>query len=250
MKILIAVALLLILSVASYAGTRNPSVPDSKHIEYGKDFNCVLNIAGVCNDNTLFSASSVAIKPRWIVTAAHVLKDAKHCGIHTDDGVIIVQRMFTHKTYDKIFGDGDIALCYLEADLDVKFFPQLYETKDEVGKICSIAGYGLYGTFLTGATGSDCNRRAGSNIIDKTYRDLLICSPSRGGTDRITSLEFLIGSGDSGGGLFIDGKLAGINSCVMASHRSPMSKYDEEAGHTRISTFVPWILETIKSVEE
>jgi secreted trypsin-like serine protease len=54
-------------------------------------------------------------------------------------------------------------------------------------------------------------------------------------------LEFLIASGDSGGGLFIDNKLAGIHSCVMTVGKNPQSKYGEESGHTRISNFIEWI---------
>jgi hypothetical protein len=61
-----------------------------------------------------------------------------------------------------------------------------------------------------------------------------------------TSLEFLIASGDSGGGLFIDGKLAGINSCIMAVNGSPKSDYRTESGHTRISINLDWILENTK----
>ena len=70
---------------------------------------------------------------------------------------------------------------------------------------------------------------------------MLLCSPSRYGAKDHTVLEYMIGSGDSGGGLFIEGKLAGINSCVMAVERSPMSKYGEESGHTRVSKFIDWI---------
>jgi hypothetical protein len=61
-----------------------------------------------------------------------------------------------------------------------------------------------------------------------------------------TELEFLIASGDSGGGLFIDNKLAGINSCVMAVDKKPDSTYNDESGHTRISKFIGWIKENIE----
>jgi hypothetical protein len=73
--------------------------------------------------------------------------------------------------------------------------------------------------------------------------DMLICSPSYPQDSNRTSLEFFIASGDSGGGLFIDSRLAGINSCVMAIDRSPKSKYNEQSGHTRIQKFISWIEE-------
>ena len=72
---------------------------------------------------------------------------------------------------------------------------------------------------------------------------MLVCSASVHSDKNITKMEFLIASGDSGGGLFIDNKLAGINSCVMAVDRSPQSKYNEESGHTRVSKFLGWINE-------
>jgi hypothetical protein len=61
-----------------------------------------------------------------------------------------------------------------------------------------------------------------------------------------TELEFLICSGDSGGGLFINKKLAGINSCVLAADKKPNSSYGDDAGHTRISKYVPWIKQKIE----
>ena len=56
----------------------------------------------------------------------------------------------------------------------------------------------------------------------------------------------MIGSGDSGGGLFLDGKLAGINSFVMAADGKTNSDYGDECAHTRISTYKKWIEEKTK----
>jgi hypothetical protein len=199
----------------------------------------------------MFCASAVAISPRFVLTAAHVVNNAKHCGIHVNNAdVIIVKNFICHKDFDGQFGKADIALCYLEKELDLKFYPSLYDKEDEVGKVCCISGYGLTGTFKSGQSISDGKRRAGSNIIDSISKDLLICTPSIDGSVDKTSLEYIICSGDSGGGLFIDGKLAGINSCVMSVGKAPMSVYGDEAGHTRISKFLPWILESIKILEK
>jgi len=100
---------------------------------------------------------------------------------------------------------------------------------------------------LTGANNHDSKKRAGSNFIDRIEKDLLICSPSKRNDKNFTSLEFLIASGDSGGGLFIDTKLAGIHFCVMVTGKNPQSKYGEESGHTRISNFIEWINENKKT---
>ena len=59
----------------------------------------------------------------------------------------------------------------------------------------------------------------------------------------------MISHGDSGGGLFIDNKLAGINSLVMSSDGKPDSSWTDESGHTRVSKFVSWIDKIIQNNE-
>lgn len=241
-KIIGSILINILLTFATFAGTIDPSIPDSKYVEYGKKFPCVVKICGVEKNGDKFCASSIIIDDHHILTAAHVVGDCDKCFIVTDsDDTYLISKIIIHKDFDKNFGMGDIALGYSESNFDLPFYPKLYVNGDEVGKTCAIAGFGLTGNFNTGAITSDKNRRAGSNVVDRIYQDLLICDPSRNSSGEHTILEFFIASGDSGGGLFIDGKLAGINSCIIASGRSPKSKYNEESGHTRISKFIDWI---------
>ena len=93
---------------------------------------------------------------------------------------------------------------------------------------------------------SDSKKRGGSNKVRYIDKHLLICDL----TDEYTPIEFLIASGDSGGGLFIDKKLAGINSCVMTVGKKPNSAYGSESGHTRISKHLQWITESIEANEK
>jgi hypothetical protein len=232
------------------AGTIDPLTDDAKYIEYGKKFKYVYQLCGVYQDKSLFCASGVAIDDRWVLTAAHVIKNAKLCGLNNESNkeTILVEDFFVHENFNDEFGIADIGLLYLSKDLNLDFYPPLYDNKDEVGKLCCISGYGLTGTFLTGQIKGDNIKRAGSNIIDSIDRHLLICSPSP--MKQRTELEFLIASGDSGGGLFIDGKLAGINSCVMQHRTQPRSAYGSDAGHTRISLYVDWIKNIIKHKKE
>ena len=72
---------------------------------------------------------------------------------------------------------------------------------------------------------------------------MLLCTPSS--KINKTELEFMIAPGDSGGGLFIDNKLAGIHSCIMAEGHKAKSDYRTESGHTRISDHVDWINNTM-----
>lgn len=231
----------LISPISSYSGTIDPSIPDHKYIDYGAKFYCVVRIKGIYQDETAFAASAVLIDDHHFLTACHVLQNCKSCSIFIDDKEYPILNITLNKNFDKEFGVGDIAIGYSEKSFGLDYYPPLYEDTEEVGKVCAISGYGLTGTFITGCKKHDGKKRAGSNMIDRTYRDLLICSPSRLGDKDHTSLEFIIASGDSGGGLFIGGKLAGINSCITAFNRSPNSSYGEEACHTRISNFIDWI---------
>ena len=46
--------------------------------------------------------------------------------------------------------------------------------------------------------------------------------------------------------MFIDGKLAGINCCVLASDKKPDADYGDDSGFLRISQYKEWILENIE----
>ena len=227
------------------AGTRDPNVPDSKYINYAKDFHFVGKVCGKYNDGSAYCASGVAISDYIMITAAHVVDKSESCQFNINNKKCKIKEVIIHKDFDESkFGLNDIAICISEESFDLKFYPGLYTEKDEIGKVCSISGYGITGTFNTGAKLSDDTRRAGSNKIDYIDKQLLICSPSKDNSK--TQLEFLIASGDSGGGLFIDGKLAGINSCVMAVKGSPNSSYGSESGHTRISDHAEWIKKVLE----
>lgn len=239
MKKIIFVLIMFYVSV-SLGGTIDPSTSDSKYIEYGSKFKSILPIS--CFDGKgMSNGSAVAISPNWIITAAHVVKGSNTCSVKINDKKYEIKKIFIHPEYkEDVFGNGDIALGYLEEKLELDYYPDLYEEKDEVGKICCMAGWGLTGTFNTGVKNSDGKRRGGSNFIDKIERNVLICSPSRK-NNKSTELEYLICSGDSGGGLFINHKLAGIHSSVLGYDGKPDSTYGDESTHSRISSYVTWI---------
>lgn len=243
-RILLVALFFLIPYELAFSGTTDPKIPDIKYIEYGKSFKYVGKLCGKYEDKTLFCASAVAIDDHHILTAAHVVKGALSCNFYVDDKEFCIDEVILHKDFnDKSFGLADIAIGYSSEPFNLDFYPDLYEDDDEVGKVCSISGYGFYGTFISGAKLYDDKKRAGSNVIDGIQYNMLICSPSKIGDPKRTSLEFIIASGDSGGGLFIDSKLAGVNSCIMSVDKSPSGKYNEESGHTRVSKFVKWINE-------
>ena len=232
-----------------HAGTTDPSVADQRYLEYGDSHACVVPIHGDCNcgehDNKPheLSASAVVINRRWVITAAHVVNKATNVRIYIKDKNHSMKNVIVHENFKKEeMGKFDIAICESESDMELDFYPELYEGNREVGSVASICGYGSTGTFSTGAYRSDGRKRAGSNVVDRVENQVLVCSAEG---SRKTSMEFLIASGDSGGGMFINGKLAGINSFVTAADGTTNSDYGDECCHTRISIFAKWIKDHI-----
>ena len=262
--LVLSLIILLGLSAPAVGGTRNPSTPDSKHLAYGAKHECVVQVKGqmkfIDKDEEKItvtaSGSGVIIDKRYILTAAHVVKDTKDPYIILNgnkikiEWVVIPNQFKLEKT-----GPYDIALCRLHEDAIIDFYPELYEKDDELGKLCSLAGWGMHGTWTTGTIYDDDKRRAGSNYVDPImFCGMMVCSVQ--GTKSQTSLEFLIGHGDSGGGLFINKKLAGIHSCIYTGDGKLDSSYKDYSAHTRVSIHKEWIdlivndyekiLETIK----
>ena len=66
MKYLVAI-LLVFTPFCVQAGTIDPAVPDSKYVEYGEKYECVLPIMGVMGDqlNSQFRASCVVINENY-----------------------------------------------------------------------------------------------------------------------------------------------------------------------------------------
>lgn len=240
------------------AGTRDPNTPDEKYVEFGQKFSSVARIRAVAKvkdketDKDVITpvfGSAVLIRPHWALTAAHVLENATDASIVVDGGKAHeLSHVVIHKNFrEEVFGFYDLALCYSDADFEASFYPELYKGADEVNKAVTIAGYGLHGTFISGCVISDGKKRAGHNRIDNIERGLLVCTPSIG-IDRFP-LEFMISPGDSGGGMFIGNKLAGINSILMAKDGKPNGTYGDETACTRISLYVDWIEEQIAAHE-
>lgn len=232
-------AFLLLLSFAE-AGTIDPKSSDSAHVKYGQAFPYVLKIR--CRNvetSVMQSASCVAIAPRWVITAAHVVAGCDKVSVDKDGTAITAEEVIIHPEFheDKL-GKNDLAICRLSGDAGLSFYPPLHGGSDEVGRTASMAGWGITGTFATGHQISDDKRRGGANMVSTAENGVLVCLI---GGDPGVQMEFCIAPGDSGGGLFIGNELAGIHSFVSAHKRSPSSRYGEESSHTRISLHREWI---------
>lgn len=257
-------SLLIFLGISSgitvFAGTIDPNTPDSKYLEFGKEFPSVVRIKAKCAEKIkkpngelvqpYFFGSAVVIKPNWCLTAAHVFDEA------TGEPTVItaagkefkIAKVVRHEEYHAPrIGWHDIALCYSPEDFKLDFYTPLYTAHDEIGKAITISGYGLSGTFKTGGTLDDGKQRAGHNRIESAERSVLICSPSAL-YDKFP-LEFLITPGDSGGGMFIGNKLAGINSFLQAADEKTDGTYGDEAAFTRVSLYADWVQRQIEDYE-
>ena len=217
-------------------------VKESDYIKYAEKVDCVVLIVGVDEESKVNSVfSGVMLTPKWLITAAHTLGYSnKYYVISADQKHRHeVKEFIKHPEFNiKKAAEGDISLGYLGSEYNIDFYPKLYDEKKELNKVCCMFGYGKSGYASVGATKHDGIRRGGSNIIDTVEENLLICEMSK---IRATSLEFCVAIGDSGGGMFIDKKLAGINCCVFHKNSSEMGKYGDSSGFTRISSYVDWI---------
>ena len=233
--------ILLILVTPLYAGTINPNNTDEQHQNYADNYNCVVRLITKSNNSISSKSSSVLISNQWVLTAAHIFHQNKDSAfVLIDKDQYPVKKIFVHPNFKHSnVGEYDIAILRLEQQINKPIkYPELYTKSDEVNKKVDIAGYGIYGTFDTGVRISDNKKRAGCNHIEYINKHILICvaeKPSK------SALEILISHGDSGGGLFIDQKLAGINSLVLSSDGKADSSWSDESGHTRISIFYTWI---------
>jgi secreted trypsin-like serine protease len=248
-RLLRFVIIFLAASRAAAAGTIDPSTPDSKYVEFGKQFPFVVRITNnidckKCDKLHEQHASAVVIKPHWALTAAHVISSAQDDIIHVGDTQHRVLYKVCYKDYDENKpGLHDIALCYTGEDFKLDFYVPLYRKTDELGQAVTIAGWGSSGNFATGAVNFDNKRRAGQNKLSSAFLSVVVCTPRKAGR---FPLEFMIAPGDSGGGMFIGNELAGINSFLAHADGKPDGSYGDDSAFTRVSLYAAWIDEQIQ----
>ena len=128
----------------------------------------------------------------------------------------------------------DLAYITLDAAVTTTTPYELYTGTDEAGKSTVMVGYGLTNTSGIGI------KRMGVNEIEGPYEFVLPSNlnPSASGNIMVSDFDgdgsdFMVWSGDSGGPLFINGKVAGIASWISDSTPT----YGDFFGHVRVSSF-------------
>lgn len=240
----------LLMSSSVFAGTIRHDVSDSKYLEFGKKFYCVKRLVTTTKrgKETIYGlASCVILNKHWIITAGHIPEGRPVDTIHVLDGdkQYLIDKFIINKDYDFKGHKGDIALGFSKKGFgDSIDNPVLYNKQLKIGDTCSMAGYGFYGTMSTGAGIMDNKLRGGTNKISSRKGDAVLITGSRDNTR--TTLEWLPNTGDSGGGLFINGHLAGITSYVIGMDGKANSTYGDKGAFTEIYPYLKWINSHVK----
>lgn len=235
--------LFLIACVASsaLAGTTDDAIPDARYIEYGKGFApYTARIGGVEADGTTPFGTCVLIHDRWVLTAAHVVQDLTRGVVIGSMGRRKIDRICVHQDFaHAVFLNHDIALVRVNEPFGLAFYPPLSTGDERPGATVSVVGYGMTGRLSSGRERYDGELRAGTGILGRFEAGVIVL-PARRGT---SPLPICIAPGDSGGPLFVGGRLAGINSLTMKERDGTptVSKEGEESAHTRVSLYHDWI---------
>lgn len=230
-----------------------------------------------------------------ILTAAHVAKGLAAGSVsvvfETSVGqqAVSVSRITIYSSYDAANANGDLALLTLSSSAPVtadRYAP--YRQTDELGQVGVLAGYGAPAMGSTGVLGifESPTRRVGENRLDATVDQLaagysadMAWHPATGAqlaadfdngqaaNDAFGRLmgkvdtglgddEASISPGDSGGPLFVQGKLAGVASYSFRLATSTIipdidstanASFGEFAAWQRVSYYAQWLDQTLRA---
>ena len=236
-------------------GTVRHDVSEKSVLDFGAKFYCTKKVVTVKenhdDDGTLLGVGTcIILNEHWIITCGHlsevpmdymkvIIAGKEHC----------IDKFYVNKDFSAKNLCGDIALGYSEKGFGkLENTPVIYRKRVKIGDVISFAGYGRFGTMSTGASKFDYKLRGGTNRISGRFKkDLLVIDGSNNSTK--TSLEYLPNVGDSGGGMFVNGELAGITSCVLSKDGKADSDYGDEGCFTEIYPYLEWIDEHVKKTE-
>ncbi len=242
------------------AATIRNDQPDSSYINLASNPDYA-SVGRFVNDWG-YTGSGTLIAPDWVLTSAHSFSAARS-GTFTINGTAYTSNLLISnpgwQTGSELNG-YDFGLAHLSTPVVGVNPATLYTGSAEIGAVVTFVGFGLTGTGLTGYTHLDNLKRAFQNVADGDFGNpsLLLAidfdnpnstADNSFGDATPLALEGCVAPGDSGGGVFITtgGKtyLAGVVSFVAGSDGRANADYGDISGSGRVSTFAPWIANTI-----
>ncbi len=265
--------------------------PANHVIPPGSGFDGVVqvNVLGLFN-----GSGSLILTRRHILTAAHVVtlpgsavpyplgtvsvtfRMPSTTGTGVSPVTIGVSQIFVNPAYNPTGPGmgGDLAILVLDQDapaLAQSF--DIYRNTDEIGKVWSMYGYGMYGTGTTGSVfAPDNQNRTGQNVYEATgdilgrASDLLVYDFDNGlaANDAFGALfgmnnlglgtrEVNSAPGDSGAPIFINGLVAAVVTGGETPGVPPDvtagvdSSFGEFSWDTRVSVYADWIDNVIQA---
>ena len=258
----VAAVLLAPFAAPAYSGTIRDDRDDSLYLNLGaaSEYASVGRVDGATRRYN-FLASGTLIAPDWVLTAAHVVKDATSLNFTVGGTTYTGTSWVAHTEFkNRRLGAGyDIGLIHLGASVGNVAPATRYTGSKELGNVATSVGFGMTGTGLTGAITMDYQKRAGQNMVDDFYHwrgppNVILMDFDQPGDPYESSfgsalpldLEYLCAPGDSGGGLFVDfgsgEELIGVHSFGWGiQDRDPDADYGDASGDTRVSVFNSWI---------